>query len=365
MKKAFVCVVVVVLLSSANLSAAPRFTVTDLGTLGGSISAGSEINNNGVVVGTSQTISGENHAFLYDGTSMLDLGTLDRWSLATGLNSSGDSVGSYLKSVGSSSYLRAFIHDGVIMTDLGTLGSNYSEAAGINDSGQVVGTSASNTSGARAFLYDGLSMIDLGTLGGVSSQGHAINNSGHVVGTSWTSTGLSRAFLHDGTTMLDLGSLSGDDGWSGARGINNNGHIVGHSSNSVNDLLHAFIHDGTTMIDLGTLIGDEYYSVAYGINDSGQVVGEFRPASLSSLSAFYYDGSEMYDLNTLIDPSLGWTFKDARGINDSGQITGFGLINGEQRAYLLTPTTVPVPSALVLGIIGLGTVRLRFRKRRD
>ena len=45
----------------------------------------------------------------------------------------------------------------------------------------------------------------------------------------------------------------------------------------------------------------------------------------------------MSDLNTLINPSLGWTLQYAKGINDSGQIVGYGLVGGTMTAYLLTP----------------------------
>ena len=70
----------------------------------------------------------------------------------------------------------------------------------------------------------------------------------------------------------------------------------------------------------------------------------------------------MVDLNSLIDPSSGWVLTSGEGINDVGQITGYGTIGGETHAFLLTPV-VPEPSTLVLaalGILGL----MAFRKRR-
>jgi len=55
-----------------------NYAITDLGTLpGGAYSQALGVNDNGQVVGLSQTSSGAEHAFLYQpGTGMVDLGTL-------------------------------------------------------------------------------------------------------------------------------------------------------------------------------------------------------------------------------------------------------------------------------------------------
>jgi probable HAF family extracellular repeat protein len=57
----------------------------------------------------------------------------------------------------------------------------------------------------------------------------------------------------------------------------------------------------------------------------------------------------MIDLNNLVDPSTGWVLESADGINDSGQIVGYGVNpSGQTHAFLLTPT--PEPSTLCLAI---------------
>ena len=48
----------------------------DLGTLGGNFSVAKGLNDAGQVAGASTTASGDQHAFLWDGTTMRDLGTL-------------------------------------------------------------------------------------------------------------------------------------------------------------------------------------------------------------------------------------------------------------------------------------------------
>jgi probable HAF family extracellular repeat protein len=68
----------------------------------------------------------------------------------------------------------------------------------INDAGQVVRTSlTSNEMAHHAFITgaDGEGMIDLDTLGGAESWAAGINDSGQVVGSSETAGGKQHAFI--------------------------------------------------------------------------------------------------------------------------------------------------------------------------
>ena len=73
------------------------YTVTDLGTLGGSGSNAIGINASGQVVGQSWTSSSNEHAFLYSNGAMVDLGILFGPPLTSqcrfGINASGQVVG--------------------------------------------------------------------------------------------------------------------------------------------------------------------------------------------------------------------------------------------------------------------------------
>ena len=71
------------------------------------------------------------------------------------------------------------------VTNLGTLGGDESVALGINDAGQVVGSS--HTAGGvilHAFVTgpNGMGMRDLGTFGGSFSSADGINEAGQVAG---------------------------------------------------------------------------------------------------------------------------------------------------------------------------------------
>ena len=85
------------LLFAASACLAQQYTVTDLGTLGGSVSYGLGINASGQVTGTSYTTGDSaQHAFLISSpyTPMTDLGTLGgSSSYVAGINASGQVTG--------------------------------------------------------------------------------------------------------------------------------------------------------------------------------------------------------------------------------------------------------------------------------
>ena len=130
-------------------------------------------------------------AGIYTLTPMGTLGGTD--SIGLGVNNSGQVAGNYTSADGS---LRAFVTGsiGTAPTDLGDLGSNYGRAYGINTTGQMTGFSKSTAGDYHAYFSgaSGGMLMDLGTLGGHNSFGHGANDSGQVAGHS---------FLADNTTI--------------------------------------------------------------------------------------------------------------------------------------------------------------------
>jgi probable HAF family extracellular repeat protein len=330
------------LLFAASTCLAQQYTVTDLGTLGGTYSVAHHINNSGDVVGYSRLAgSAVFHAFLYSGGSMTDLGTLGGdGSQALGINNTGQVVGySYITGnnpFSGAGIAHAFIYSGGVMTDLGTLGGTLSSSAyAINDAGQVVGTAEiTGDTAIHAFLYSGI-MMDLGTLdlgpGPYNdSLAQAINTDGQVAGYSYNGT-ITHAFLYKSGIMTDLGTLGGATSF--AFGINNSGDVVGSSQTTGNAANLAFLYSGGVMTNLGTLGGTE--SEALGIGNGGQVVGEAFISGDTTHHAFLYENAVMKDINP-----AGWSNTWASGINDSGQVVGYGINpQGQEHGFILIPVT--------------------------
>ena len=163
----------------------PRYTVTDLGTLGGAgtNSNAYELNNAGWVAGNSNLVpNGPQHAFLWYGVGHLnDLGTLDGAacptcnSVANGPNASGEAAvssetsqtdpnGEDFCGYGTHHQCLGAIWKNGFMTALPTLpGGNNASAFDLNDQGQVIGYSENGTpdptcAAARLFKFSVLKL---------------------------------------------------------------------------------------------------------------------------------------------------------------------------------------------------------------
>jgi probable HAF family extracellular repeat protein len=354
-------------------SAQVRYTVTDLGTLGGTFSQPNSISNRGEVVGVA-TLPGDNvtHGFFWQNGTMTDLGTLGGpISVAAGINESGEVVvGADTSQFGglqnticaTSAICRMFIwRNGLKIPDLGTfpggtdtgiytiLSFNFATSL-INNNHQAAGTGdvpfmdPNNPSFAisHAFLWRKGVITDLGTLGGNNAEADAINDPGEVIGESETTTipdpdlGFppNHAFLWHEGVMTDLLTLGGKLSWAG--GLNNRGQVAGVST-LVGDLnFHSFVWENGVLTDLGTFPGDEE-SVGSGINNQGHVVGT-SGSPIQPIRATLWENGIVVDLNTQIPGSSGWQLVWAAGINARGQITGYGIHNNETHAFLLTPS---------------------------
>lgn len=360
------------LLSLCSLSAvqaagtAPRYSVTDLGTLGGAYSSGMALSEKNTWVAGVSCLSpnpgagcGYNRAFRVSGAgAMQDLGGFNNtWSAAQGINSAGVTTGWADRSNGPA---HAFIANSAgQLLDLQSLRSGANASSGqsvayaINESGQVAGW-ADADQGSHAFFSDANGALhDLGTLGGARSEARAINASAQVAGFSALANGQEHAFVSlSAGGLRDLGTLGGNN--SRAYGINDAGWVTGYAQDAMGRN-HAFIADATgQMLSLGSLGGPTGSSMGFDINNWGQVVGSSSNSLGPNAShAFLRTAGQMFDLNSLIAPNSGWELVQATAINDAGQITGLGWVNGQNHAFLLTLSPVPEPASLALWLLGL------------
>ena len=339
----------VLLLGLAQAHAAP-YIVTDLGTLGGSSSGATAINDHGVIVGDSTTANQETHAFIYQNGTMTSLGVPGSLSHGNGINNHNQVVGTYFVPGGTPFQPHAFIYHQGTVTDLGTLGGGSAYAYGINDAGQVVGTSDPGSGVGTAFVHQNGSMVALPTSnGGNSSDALAINAHGAVTGRGGTESTLT-PYIYDNGTLSILRDEHGHAILGLGTSISDAGLVTGYGRFDGALAVSALLYKDGVAWDIGSLGGN--WSSGAGINERGEVVGSSTLAGGSVCNAFFYsEAAGMVNLNTLIDADSGWVLNSAASINESGQIVGSGVHNGQYRAFLLTP--VPEPSVVALTLAGV------------
>lgn len=175
---------------------------TDLGTLGGSSSWASAINQAGQVTGMSDVRPDVplTHAFRVSDSAMTDLTPSAYVNAGYGndINSAGVVVGSVWVD-----YWRAFVSADGVTVELGTLpGDDSSNGFGINDAGQVVGMSFGGEAGTRGFLaaegkmYDLNDLLDAGSGSWRIESAGSINNGGTILANArWLGEDRTRSVL--------------------------------------------------------------------------------------------------------------------------------------------------------------------------
>ena len=170
--------------------------------------------------------------------------------------------------------------------------------------------------------------IDLGTLGGTRTTPIAINDLGEVVGLSSIAGDLvQRPFLWINGSMQELDLLPGHTSGH-ARAINNRQQVVGMSiPPGIFGFFdsRAVLWENGSVIDLNTPAtagAGVVLAAALGINDAGQIVGYgFKPGLVQF--AFLWDRGVVTELET-----LGGGNAAAASINSFGQIAGLAATSG-------------------------------------
>lgn len=341
-------------LSPYGIRPRPRqFLVTDLGTLGGDHTWALDLNEKGQVVGFSEKtqVDHTSSSFLWENGSMSELlmdGDVFR------LNNNEQIIGILNDTTGTPA-----IFDLATRKRVATLRGKMVRVTDMNDHGQVVGSVDKVIGGgldgvpSQGFLWEDGVLKYLGTLGGVSSSATGINNKGQIVGTSSTADGKPKTFLWENGIMKELSSLEGKN--FTAASVNDLGHISGSSTLWKDGRMH----------DLGKLD-------PFSINNFDEIVGsiwheqsgdwwKFRnwnqqPLYEGQHAALWKDGF-VFDLNYFIPRDSGVEVFEAVKINDSGQILARGYKKWQKDIHyflIQLPDNLPPFFKFVGGGSGVG-----------
>ncbi|MDX6249233.1 MAG: hypothetical protein QOF10_2593 [Kribbellaceae bacterium] len=215
--------------------------------------------------------------------------------------------------------------DGRII-DLGTLGGLNSVACDVNRHGVVVGTSETAGGARHAFIWRDGQMVDLGgpgSLGGTLVCATAINDRGWVVGSGMTAKGRVHAFVWWAGEMIDLGTLvPGVYQSSHAFDVNDRGRIVGDATVDTMNTVPVMWKDGR-IHQLTDLNGQ---SIA--ISSRGQAVicanpecFIWSPDDLTTISPD--EGPRALHAQGIDRPDRGSRFVQVEGIDREGRVVGW------------------------------------------
>ena len=226
----------------------------------------------------------------------------------------------------------AFFHDGKSTADIGSLGGGIAYANGLNDAGQVAGTSVDEHGIEHAFLWS----AGRGTFGilaqppGIRSYGWAINNRGVVTGSFGEPGRPFRWSLAGG--LEELGITPAYPQPASGRALNDAGLVAGVTTID-DEFTRVFAWTRASgVVDIDTLGSVESTAVAVGAG--GEVAGN-RLAS-------WDDGGDRPFLWTratgMVDLGVGrgataWVNAMTPGLHIAG---GIGYPDGRQRAMSWT-----------------------------
>jgi probable HAF family extracellular repeat protein len=187
-----------------------------------------------------------------------------------------------------------------------------SEALGINNRTQVVGTSA-----GRPYVWQRGHLRDTGAFPGANAGAIDINSLGVILGSvSGVSSLMSQPFLQLGSLTRTLDALPGDTLAFGVR-INELGSVCGNSGTPTTQ--RAVIWEWGRIRALGLLPG-AYDSIARAINNRNEVAGEMRFNGGSDTTAVIWSHGQIHELPKLFVGPFSRAY--ATGINDRGQAVG-------------------------------------------
>ena len=308
------------------------------------------INNNGVVVGSSNTDQYPATAFSWSSTGGFEI--INGGTSANAVNDAGLIAGSTV--------------DGAFIGN--HQWSDYG-AFGLNELGEVSGYKVGKNllqprslpynpaifNGNKWDVYDIAQLYPRGTREDVYADRfilNGINASGYTVGYKYRYglSSYSAILIDPNVNVNDLSDVVYLPTYGGrAVDINNNMLITGTTANNtrVTPVIYsrAFIYDynaTTNNLTVLPVLEGGLHSHAYDINEIGDVVGYSESAAGNHAVIWDEETGEITDLHNLMSAE-GWVLTSATAINDYGDITGTGTLNGIAHGFVLSAGTISGP----------------------
>ncbi len=334
-----VSVLIPALLASSASAAAcvhSSYSIIELPGLGGPVTQGVAIAENGVAAGWGLDSAWVSHALRWSNGQVTGLSSSS--SAGTGISSNGVVAG---WQSGRRGGMQATTWSPAIALKA-PRDSIGAQAADVNNGGIAVGWSANSIGDTVAVRWDGTRATVLSSGAGAPyvSLAFAVNDAGTIIGRGDFGTApFRRALSWSGTSMTTLKSLGG--GVDSATAISQSGLITGAGLSPVDAKFHGVVWSGNSVTDLG-LFGSAP-TQGNGVNSCGTVVGEAVTSVALEITeaVMWQGGGQAVALEAMLPPGHGWDLHIARAINDTGQIVGHGFRSGQSglRAFLMTPAS--------------------------
>ena len=238
-----------------------------------------------------------------------------------GLNSAGTLIGVVTTEDGSERHAFLFANEKTAL-----LPGDQSRATSINDNNEIAGEARiAGKSATAPVIWRNRVPLDLGACCGGTA--FALNNQGQVAGESYDAEGHYHAFLWN--RAHGLKTIGPVDDYSSAAAINNTGQVV------IQAFPRTFLYENGKLTPLD-VTPDPMQPRS--LNDCGAIVGSFGKFSDASKAFIWDQPHGLKDLNDLVASATGWKLEVAAGINNRGEIVGWGDYKGEEDSgFLLLP----------------------------
>jgi hypothetical protein len=286
-KNSIVGSLIVLMFVAVGIAAAPPLTFTFADVRANKTATETDtfaVNNTGVIAGDFVDAQGIQHAMILAGKKLttvdhkncVNTGGFSAGAIAFyGINASGAAAG-WCGSIKTGLNL-GFVYAKGKFASIDFPQSNGTQAIGINDSGEVVGSYLDSASVEHGFVKKGSTYTSIDVAGDSSTEAWGINNKGQIAVFALNSAGGYDSFIYNGKTFKKISDPSAGTTGTIARITNNKGDVSGAYYDSNSEEVGFLLHGG------------KYYDLKDpkannntrpdGLNDKLEIVGRYTPSS--------------------------------------------------------------------------------------